>query len=242
MPPPRCYFSLSVSPYTLRIEVTRIADSKSLVGARPVAGWPVVVSLQLSLLIVVSPPVRAAPALDRSAHWGHLHLSTKVRWPEEHLSERFPRMISRRYRHYHRFEPASEREVDCLRCWRHKKHSALIRSCSLSRWRSRCDNTASADVEVLAGREASASQRPAATDRHSVVQRGEFTLSAEYSKVTRVNCGLEPPRVQVMVVWVTARFCRAAVSYSNGRNRGASVPDDREIAADDDLAVRGHRD
>ena len=40
----------------------------------------------------------------------------------------------------------------------------------------------------------------------------KLKLSVEDSKGTRVNCGLEPPRVQVTVVCVTFRLCSAAVS------------------------------
>ena len=49
-------------------------------------------------------------------------------------------------------------------------------------------------------------------------------MSIEDSKVTRVHCGLEPPRVQVMVVCVTARFCSAAVSFDKRAKRLRACP------------------
>ena len=49
-------------------------------------------------------------------------------------------------------------------------------------------------------------------------------MSFEYSKVTRVNCGLEPPRVQVMVVCVAARFCNAVVSFDKRAKRLRGCP------------------
>ena len=39
-----------------------------------------------------------------------------------------------------------------------------------------------------------------------------------------MNCGLEPPRVQVMVVCVTARFCSAAVSLLKRAKRLRGCP------------------
>src|SRR5437764_11927052 len=40
----------------------------------------------------------------------------------------------------------------------------------------------------------------------------KFTLSVEDSKLTRLNCGLAPPWVNVTLFDVTVRFCNAAVS------------------------------
>ena len=58
-----------------------------------------------------------------------------------------------------------------------------------------------------------------------------------------MNCGLEPPRVQVMVVCVTARFCSAAVSFVKRAKRlRVCPPIARESAARQNLAVRLHRD
>ena len=58
-----------------------------------------------------------------------------------------------------------------------------------------------------------------------------------------MNCGLEPPRVQVMVVCVTARFCSAAVSLVKRAKRLRVCPPMlRENAARQNLAVRLHRD
>ncbi len=41
----------------------------------------------------------------------------------------------------------------------------------------------------------------------------KFTPSVDCSKVTRESSGLEPPRVQLMAVCITARFCSAAALF-----------------------------